>query len=99
MRIGENLPPWLQRIVLGAWFVAYGLFFIASVSAAWGWGVVGLVSFVALFVSIWDERKFIRSALAGRMGGVDKFFAIYLLIIMGSAIAANAALGLMLVMG
>lgn len=92
MRIGENLTPFWRNIVTVLWIMGYGLTFVAAISSLWGWYVVGSISCVALIVSVIDERKGMRAALADQARKADRWYALYLLIVTSIAAAVNAVL-------
>lgn len=93
MRIGENLSPFWRRVAAVLVLLQHTLLFIAAISAAWGWYVVGFGSCLMLMAGLFDQRHVLRSAIRSNAGkSADRLIAIYGLLLGLIAVIVNVAL-------
>jgi len=93
MRVSDNLPPLLQRVVTLLWIVGLGLCFVTAISGLWGWHPVGALQCVVLVVLVASERESLKRVLSGSMGGAaDRAFAWYQISLASVAVVVNLVL-------
>ncbi|TSJ83746.1 hypothetical protein [Chitinimonas sp. BJB300] len=93
MRIGENLSPFWQRVSVVLVLLQQTLLFVASLSAIWGWYVVGFGSCLVLIGGLFDQRHSLRCALKiSTSGRFERYLAIYNLLLGLIAVSVNTVM-------
>lgn len=93
MRVGDNISPFWQNVVMVLLILCYGLNFILAISSLWGWHSINWLCTVVLVVIVIEDRKTIKAALtspASRFS--DRCFAWYIVFLALGAIAVNTTL-------
>jgi ABC-type iron transport system FetAB permease component len=90
MRVGENLRPFWQNVVVVLLIIGYGLNFVLAISSLWGWHTINWLACIVLITIAIEDRKAIKVALTSAQSRfADRFFAWYILALAFSAAAIN----------
>lgn len=81
MRVGDNLPRFLQILAFVFLIIGIAVHMVFAVSQLWGWSpLIGWGSSFVLLNIAWMHRQAVRALFNGRGQLFEKLYASYLLV-------------------